>query len=142
MAKCSFDKVRPTCFVLFSLALLCGCTQQKSTEPTMQKGNGAIKGRLVNNQGDPFDLSLAGDSGSKALKIELISSLSGVVATTTPLTRSKSEFVFDNLPPGRYELSVYTVVPDKRTIAGSQTVTVDPNQTASATLTLQVTEQK
>jgi hypothetical protein len=141
VVKYSFDPIRPACLVLFALALLCGCTHQKSAQPTMQKGNGAIKGRLLNNQAEPFDLSLAGDTGAKALKIELISSLSGVFATTTP-GPNKSEFVFDNVPPGRYELSVYTVVPDKRTIAGSQTVTVDPDQTASATLTLQVTEQK
>lgn len=142
VAKYFFDSTRSASLVLFLLALLCGCTHQKTAEPAMQKGNGAIKGRLVNNQGEPFDLSLAGDSGAKALKIELISSLSGVIASTTPIAQSKSEFVFDNVPPGRYELSVYTVVPDKRTIAGSQTVTVDPDQTASATVVLQVTEQK
>lgn len=143
VAKCSSNLViRSACLSLLSFAVICGCAHDKGAPPTMQKGNGAIKGKLVNNQSEPFDLSLAGDSGAKALKIELISSISGVIASTTPIAKSKSEFVFDNVPPGRYELSVYTVVPDKRTIAGSQTVTVDPDQPASATLVLQVTEQK
>ena len=107
----------------------------------MQKGNGAIKGTLVNASNDPFDLSLAGDAGATSLKIELISSSKGVVARTAP-SKNKPQFVFDNVPPGSYELSIYTVVPGKRAIAGSQTVTVDPDQTASAMLVLQVSEQK
>jgi len=107
----------------------------------MQQGNGAIKGKLVDSMGETFDLALAGEGGAKALKIQLISSTSGVVATTTPTLR-KSEFVFNNVSPGRYELTVYDMVPDKRTVAGSQTVTVDPDQTTSATITLQVSEQK
>lgn len=107
----------------------------------MQRGNGAIKGALVNATNEPFDLALAGDRGGKALTIELISSGKGVVARTTA-EKQKPEFVFNNVPPGSYELSIYTVVPGKRTIAGSQTVTVDPDQTVSTTLVLQIAEAK
>ena len=118
-----------------------GCTHDAPQKPTMQQGNGAIKGKLLNVAGEPFDLSLAGDGGAKALRIELISSTAGVVAATTPGPR-KPEFVFSNIAPGRYELSVYDVVPDKGTVAGSQTVTVNPDQTVAAMVTLQVSEQK
>ena len=124
-----------------AVCALVGCTHDSPSKPTMQQGNGAIKGKLVDGTGEPFDVSLAGDAGAKALQIQLISSTAGVVATTTPGLR-KGEFVFNNVPPGRYELTVYDVVPDKRTVAGNQTVTVDPDQTTSATMTLQVSEQK
>lgn len=118
-----------------------GCTHDALSKPTMQQGNGAIKGKLVDGTGEPFDVSLAGDGGAKTLQIQLISSTAGVVATTTPGLR-KPEFVFNNVPPGRYELTVYDIVRDQRTVAGNQTVTVDPGQTTSATMTLQVSEQK
>jgi hypothetical protein len=118
-----------------------GCTHGAPQKPTMQQGNGAINGKLLDAAGEPFDLSLAGDGGAKALRIELISSTTGVVAATTPGPR-KPEFVFNNISPGRYELSVYDVVPDKRTVAGSQTITVNPDQTVAATITLQVSEPK
>ena len=126
---------------IFLACALGGCTHDAVQNPTRQPGNGAIKGKLVDSTGDPFDLRLAGDGGASSLKIQLISSTTGVIATTTPGPR-KAEFVFNNVVPGRYELTVYDVVPDKRTIAGNQTVSVDPDQTVSARITLQVSEQK
>ena len=104
----------------------------------MSPGNGAIAGKLVGADGGTFDLSLAGEGGSQSVKIELTSPSTGVVAATHPHEKS-GEFVFSDVKPGTYELAVYRVVPGTRTIAGSQPVTVDPNQITPATVTLQVT---
>jgi hypothetical protein len=119
---------------------LAGCAHPKPPEdkPTMSPGNGAIAGKLVGSEGAAFDLSLAGEGGAEALKIELTSPSTGVVAATYPHEKS-GDFIFSDVKPGTYELAVYRVVPGTRTIAGSQPVTVDPNQITPATVTLQVT---
>lgn len=118
-----------------------GCAHKGAEKPAMRAGTGGIDGKLVDKSGEPFDVSLAGEGGATSLRIELISSGSGVVATTAPATQ-EPHFEFSNVAPGRYELNVYRVVPGKRTIAGSQTVSVDPGQTAFVSITLEVTEQK
>ena len=123
---------------LFALALLAGChAAHDPLHPDFSPGEGAITGQLVNSEKDPFDLSLAGDDGAKALKVEL-HSVAGFSKTTIP-QKSKSRFSFEHVPPGSYEISVYTVVPGKRTIAGSTPITVDPGKITPITITLTVT---
>ena len=120
--------------------LLCGCGAAHPTEapkPPMGAGEGAIEGRLCNADGLPFDLKLATPAGS--LQIHLINPDRAVVATVSPQP-DKPRFIFDHVKPGTYELSVYLDVRGKRTIAGSEPVTVDAGQITPATLTLQVTE--
>lgn len=124
---------------LAALLLAAGCAHSKPPEPKMQPGTGAISGKLVGTNQDPFDLKLAGDGGARDLRIDLVSPSSGVVAAAYPQP-DNPVFVFSNVKPGSYELSVYRNIPGKRTIAGSQAVTVDADQIAPVTLTLQVTE--
>ncbi len=123
---------------LLVLALLSGCHAAHDVlHPQFAPGEGAITGQLVVGDKDAFDLSQAGDEGAKAMKIEL-HSVSGVSRTTYP-EKSKSRFSFEHVPPGSYEISVYTVVPGKRTIAGSTPVTVDPGKVTPVYVTLTVT---
>jgi hypothetical protein len=123
---------------LLVLALLTGCHAAHDVmHPAFAPGEGAITGQLVDGEKDPFKLSLAGDDGAKAMKIEL-HSVSGVSRTTYP-EKDKSRFSFEHVPPGSYEISVYTVVPGKRTIAGSTPVTVDPGKITPVYITMTVT---
>ena len=130
------------CLVLLSITS--GCTPKPSPDdkPAMSAGTGAIEGKLVSADHDAFDLSkIDPDSPSPPpLKIELISPSRGVVATTTP-REDKPNFRFENVRPGTYELSVYRVVPGKRTIAGSVPLTVNAEEVSPVTLVLQVTEE-
>jgi hypothetical protein len=105
----------------------------------MSAGEGAILGKLVNPDGGSFDLSLVGEPGPSALRIQLMSPDRAVVATAGP-TGGKPGFIFSHVKPGTYELSIYRTVPGVRTIAGSEPVTVDAGQVTPVTLTLQVTE--
>ncbi|HEY2588740.1 MAG TPA: hypothetical protein VGI81_23560 [Tepidisphaeraceae bacterium] len=106
----------------------------------MSAGEGAIAGTLMDADGDPFDLSLAGDNGAPPLEIKLINPDRAVVATTSPRStkKAKSTFLFNHVKPGTYEMSVYRIVLGKRTIAGSEPVTVDAGQVTPAKLTVQV----
>ena len=119
-----------------------GCPPRTPSDekPVMQAGTGAIEGKLVAADEAPFDLALAADDSSGPLRVELLSPARGVVATANT-HRNKPEFSFSNVRPGTYELVVYRAIAGKRTIAGSQTVTVNPGETAPATLMLQVNEQ-
>ena len=124
---------------LFTLALLVGCHAPHDVlHPAFATGEGAITGQLVDSEKEPFDLALAGDEGAKALKIEL-RSVSGVSKSTYPQKKEKSRFSFSHVPPGSYEISVYSVVAGKHTIAGSTPVTVDPGKVTPITITLTVT---
>lgn len=104
----------------------------------MNPGEGAIQGKLVNSDGGAFSLSLVGDTGSRALQIQLMSADRAVVAVAAT-TQGKPQFVFSHVKPGAYELSVYRSVAGVRTIAGDEPVTVDAGQVTPATITLQVT---
>lgn len=131
-------------FVLVSMFILpLGCASHKpdtaEQPPAFSATDGAISGKLVNGEGDPFDLAQSQDpSGAEKLRIELISPDSAVVATTTPVS-GKPQFKFAHVKPGTYELSVYRSVPGQRIIAGSEPVTVDAGQITPVTLTVQVT---
>ena len=120
---------------LIGMVFLGGCATHQS--PTMQAGNGAISGKLIGSDKDPFNLSLAGEQ-PRVLAITLSSPAQGQIALTHP-RNGKPEFVFENVMPGEYELNVYTLVPGKRSIAGSQPVTVNADQVTPVTITLQVT---
>ena len=120
---------------LVGLFLAASCANEQ--HPKMQSGNGAISGKLIGENKDPFDLGLAGDQ-PKALAVILSSPAQGTVAKSYP-HGGKPEFAFDNVAPGEYELSVYALVPGKRSIAGSQPVTVNADQATPVTMTLHVT---
>ena len=124
-------------------ALVSGCQSaaHPADKPTMSAGEGGIAGKLVGTDQEPFDLSQAGDRKGKDLKIELISPASGVAAVVYP-SDSDAKFAISHLHPGTYELQVYTLVPGKRTIAGSLPVTVNPGQITSVTLPLQTKSQE
>jgi hypothetical protein len=131
--------------VALSCWITIGCASHKPADeepkPAMSAGEGAISGTLVNADGDPFDLSLAANGGAaQPLEIKLINPDRAVVATTSPKStkKAKSAFLFNHVKPGTYELSVYRLVLGKRTIAGSEPVTVDPGQVTPAKLTVQV----
>jgi hypothetical protein len=131
-------------FALLAVLMLIGCSsggRPPEQKPEFNPGEGAIAGKLVDSNDDPFDVSLAGEEGVKALEIELLSPSRGIAAATFP-RKEKSTFVLSHVKPGRYELSVYTVVTGKRTIAGSSQVTVDREKVTSATLRLTVTPLK
>ena len=120
-----------------ALAVLVGChAKPDPLHPEFHAGEGAITGQLVDREKEPFDLKLAGDDWAKALKIEL-RSVSGVSKSTYPV-KEKSRFSFAHVPPGSYEISVYTVVPGKRIIAGSSPVTVDPDKIVPVMITVSV----
>ena len=104
----------------------------------MHAGRGAISGKLVDSDDQPFDWQRVGLSGPGALRIELLSTAHGVVATSHP-QRDKAIFLFDDVPPGRYELAAYGAVPGERTIAGNQTILVNPDEIAHVKLQVQVT---
>jgi len=120
------------------MTLVVGCSHERAT-PTMSPGTGAISGQLQDTNERPFDLDQAGPGGS-ALRIDLISGGGGVIATTRPL-KDQPAFVFNNVPPGQYELSAYANVPGERTIAANQPVTVDAGEIANVKLQLEVTKQ-
>ena len=124
-----------------SLCGLIGCASKKLPEPkpVMSLGEGAISGKLVTAAGDAFDLAAAKDAGKGSLEIQLISPDHAVVATTSPWV-GKPQFLFNHVKPGAYELSIYRSILGKRTIAGSEPVTVDAGQVTPVTVTLQVTE--
>jgi hypothetical protein len=129
--------------IAFSCWITAGCAAHKPAEepkPVMSAGEGAIAGTLLNADGDPFDLSLAGDGGAPPLEIKLINPDRAVVATASPRSSKKagSTFLFNHVKPGAYELSVYRTVLGKRTIAGSEPVTVDAGQATPVKLTMQV----
>jgi len=121
-------------------ALFIGCASHRNDvqKPTMGAGDGAIDGQLVDAVGDPFDLTQAGEGGTKSLRIDLRSPENGNVAAAYPKTK-ESRFVFSNIKPGAYEISVYWVVPGKRTIAGSLPVSVNADQVTPVKLPLTVT---
>ena len=114
-----------------------GCAHKPPVDlvPHFSPGEGAISGEIIGTDHDAFDLDLAG--GAKALKIELLSPSQGVAATTYPLDK-KGHFVFNHVPPGRYELTVFVVVTGKRSIAGNLPVSVDSDKIAPVTLMLTV----
>lgn len=137
------DRVFIGCVLLSICGMLAGCASHKPSEadkpPTFSATDGAISGKLVNGDGDPFDLGLSRDpSGPEKLRIELISPDSAVVASATPVD-GKPQFKFSHVKPGTYELSVYRSVPGQRNIAGSEPVTVDAGQITPVKVTLQVT---
>jgi hypothetical protein len=119
----------------------CGSNHPPAPKPEFDPGEGAISGKLVDSDDEPFDVSLAGDSGAKGIEIELLSPSRGIAAATFP-DKEKATFILSHIKPGRYELSVYSVVTGKRTIAGSAQVTVNPEQVTPATLPLAVTPLK
>ena len=123
---------------LFSLVLLAGCTHHPRTVPVMHNGNGAISGRITDSDDQPFEWGKVGLSGPGALRLELLSTSRGVVATSHP-QRDKPIFLFDDVPPGRYELAAYGAVAGEKTIAGNQTVLVNPSEIAHVKLRVQVT---
>lgn len=130
-------KLTPTLLLL--TLLLTGChSSHDPSHPEFTQTEGAVAGQLLNSDKEPFDLTLAGDDGAKAIKIELHSPSTGLAAITYP-QKEKSRFSFSHVPPGRYEISVYTVVLGKRTIAGSTPVTIDPAKITPANITLTVT---
>lgn len=132
-------------FVLASMcAIPFGCASHNPSAaeqpPVVSETEGAISGKLVNADGDPFNMTLGRDSTNReSLQIDLISPDHAVVSSATTPSSGKPEFRFEHVKPGTYELSVYRVVPGLRTIAGSEPVTVDANQIMPVTLTLQVT---
>jgi hypothetical protein len=133
-------------FVLVSMFILpLGCTSHKPVAaeelpPAFSDTEGAISGKLVNGDGNPFDTGLGKDSTDRqSLRIDLISPDHAVVSSAATPPSGKPQFRFEHVKPGTYELSVYRVVPGQRTIAGSEPVTVDANQITPVTLTLQVT---
>lgn len=126
-----------------SLAWLAGCAHPKPPEepkPVMSAGEGAITGKLVNADGDPFDMSLANEGTAAPLQIKLISPDHAVAATVLPWM-GKPQFTFDHVKPGTYELSAYRAAPGKRAVAGSEPVTVDAGQVTPTTLTVVVKEE-
>lgn len=123
-------------FAAFTLLALIGCSH--ASAPRTGPETGAISGKLVGTEQAPFDLSLAGPDAGHNLRIDLVDQSSGVVASTNPTT-GRPEFIFSNVKPGSYELTVYANVPGKRSIAGSQPVTVNPGEVTTITLVLQVT---
>lgn len=133
-------------FVLVSMfAFPLGCASHKPAPveqpPAFSDTEGAISGKLVNGDGNPFDMALGRDSTDrKSLRIDLISPDHAVVSSATTSASGQPQFKFEHVKPGTYELSVYRVVPGERTIAGSEPVTVDASQITPVTLTLQVTE--
>jgi hypothetical protein len=116
-----------------------GCASRRgdTQKPTMGQGEGAIAGQLVDANGDPFDLTQGGEGGAKSLRIDLTSPASGIVAAAYP-QKKESRFVFSNIKPGAYEISVYWVVPGQRTIAGSLPVSVNADQVTPVKLPLTV----
>lgn len=136
---------RPAARILISFLVMAGlssagCAPKKPPEdpkPQMSAGEGAVAGKLVTSSGDAFDPAMAGKEKGK-LEIELVSPASGVVATVSPIP-GKAEFIFDHVKPGTYELSVFRAVPGKMTIAGSEPVTVNAGEVASAAVRVQVT---
>ena len=134
--------MRHIAFAPFALVALIGCSHV--SEPKAGPDTGTISGKLVTTDQAPFDLSLAGPGAGRDLKIDLVDQSSGVVASTYPKAQHselpwRSEFVFSNIKPGTYELTAYANVPGKRSIAGSQPVTVNPGEVTPITLVLQVT---
>lgn len=123
---------------VFALLLLTGCTHHPRSVPVMHNGNGAISGRVLDSDDQPFDWEKVGLSGPSALRIELLSTYRGVIATAH-LQRDKPIFLFDDVPPGRYELAAYGAVVGEKTIAGNQTVLVNPGEIAHVKLRVQVT---
>ena len=123
---------------LLAAIALSGCSHDTPADlkPKFDAGEGAISGEIIGTDKDPFDLELAG--GKKQLKIELLSPVSGVAATTYPVDK-KAHFVFNHVPPGRYEITAFATVSGKRSVAGNLTVTVDPGQVFPAKLMLTVT---
>jgi len=125
-------------FLLAAFALIgCGSNSRpEDRKPEFNPGEGAISGEIVGADHEPFDLELAG--GQKALQIELLSPVQGVAASTYPIDK-KAHFLFNHVPPGRYELTVFVTIPGKRSIAGNVPVTVDADKVMPAKLTLTVT---
>ena len=123
---------------LLALMLLTSCTHHPRTVPVLHNGNGAISGRLFDTDDRPFDWQAVGLSGPGALRIELLSTSRGVIATAHPL-RDQPTFLFDDVPPGRYELAAYGAVPGEKTIAGNQFVSVNAGEIARVKLPVQVT---
>jgi hypothetical protein len=122
--------------IVMLLGLVSGCGsshRQEERKPEFGVGEGAIAGKLVGGDSTPFDVSLAG--GARALRIELLSTGDGIAAATFPKEKPP-EFVFSHVKPGRYEMTVYAIVPGKRTIAGSTPVVVNSQQVTPVTLTL------
>ena len=124
---------------VLAMFTLIGCSSGKPPEakPQFNPGEGAISGKILDAYNDPFDVSLAGDGGAKAIQVELFNA-TGASETTHPQDE-KATFIFNHLKPGRYELSVYTVVRGKRTLAGNAQATVDPGQITAVSLPLTVT---
>jgi len=124
---------------------LSGCNLDARADrdkPKMGPGEGAISGSLLAEDKQSFDLSLARDGqGNGNLRIELISPAEGLSAVTFPQER-RARFTFNNVKPGSYELSVYCVIPGKRTIAGSLPVTVNAAQATPVKVTLHVTPEE
>ena len=119
--------------------LFVGCASHRNEvqKPAMGPGEGAIEGQVVDAVGDPFDLTQAGEGGTKSLRIDLISPASGIVAAAYPKEK-ESRFVFSHIKPGGYEIAVYWIVPGKRTIAGSLPVSVNADQVTPVKLPLTV----
>ena len=129
--------IRLEWFVVVLMALVVGCAHERTT-PTMSAGTGGIAGQLLDSNERPFDVDQAGTGGT-ALRIDLLGG-GGVVATTRPL-KNRPVFLFDNVPPGQYELSAYANVPGERTIAANQPVTVNAGEITKVKLQLEVTKQ-
>ena len=123
--------------MLPALLGLSGCPPTGSTQyqPQFNPDEGAIDGDIIGADHQPFNLELAG--GRKEIKIELLSPARGIVSTY-PLD-NKAHFLFNHVPPGRYELTVFIVVTGKRTIAGNLSAVVDPAKVTPAKLMLTVT---
>lgn len=134
--------MRHIALAALALVALIGCSH--ASEPKAGPGTGTISGKLVGTDQAPFDLSLAGPGAGRDLRIDLVDQSSGVVASTYPKVQHseltwRSEFVFSDVKPGSYELTAYANVPGKRSVAGSQPVTVNPGEVTPITLVLQVT---
>lgn len=128
--------VRYTLIRLLPLLVLTGCAHPPPQGTQREPGTGVIVGKLKGIDKEPFDMRLA----DQPLQVKLLNSDRGVVASTAARP-DRPDFRFENIKPGSYELTVYQMVPGKRTIAGDQQVTVDPDHTTDFTLTLHVTEE-
>ena len=133
---------RASGLLMMLLLVAGGCAHHQAAGNTakMAPGTGAITGEFIGPDGEPFDASLLDDGASRLLTVKLHDN-AGAITETEAHADQQPAFVFNNVSPGAYELSVYKVVRGKRTIAGSAPVSIDAGQVSPVRLTLQVTPE-